>query len=608
VRTLPGILLAIGLLGADPGRVAIVIGVDPYLYLAPLRAAENDARLMGPWLASNGFNVQTFLGSSPDLARRPTRSVVLRQLENLAARSAEEPPSQVVFYFAGHGCAIAGVNYLCFPDADVQVESGMLSIDTDLLPALRRIDAGQTIVLLDACRENVTLTRSARTRGLSISELPRRERGGGIFIVYAARPGGFSLEKKDGSHGYFTEQVLRGLSLPALDTLDALSRWLRATVADLTEKETGYAQVPFIGGDFDPAATFRLGAPAGRAPSPVTPPPAAPLPRFIAPAVDATVDPSERRPRVAILPIHCESVELAQTGEKIQALLRDALAEVPYLALRGNLAGPPDPWTACLPKDWRRLAKELGAEVLVAPSVVASPKKVRLILTFIDHRVGEAILDQSLASESVHEWEEKVARMVGEFRRVYRDRVIPKVEWSPLSPMGQVRGPAELVWSPAASRLLLAERGKTWELDPETGSRSKSTFSEEDLRRMRESSRQGFPPGDSRLERDPSGAWQLIAGSRRTALPVSFTPEYTTLKRALKEPHLIGGDTVLFLAERSQGEWAPLAWFWKLGVGVALEPSASALAPLPGGRLAAIQGDQWHMVRLSILDPRSATN
>lgn len=592
------LLLALAPVFHAADREALVIGVNPYLTLQPLRAAEADAALMAAFLQSNDYRVQAYFGSSAELRARPTKATVLRALDNLAARAEGAPPSRLVFQFAGHGCAIDGVNYLCFPDADVALREGLLGVDTELIPAVRRVGAAQALLLLDACREQVTLTRSVRARGLTVTELPRNTGApSGLFMVYASRPGGYSLEKADGSHGYFTELLLRGLCEATNATLESLSRWLRAVLPDVTERETGYAQVPYIGGDYDPAAPFTF-AQASLAPAKFAAP--APSPRlerrFKAVAASPSLPPpgaSEPRKRLVLLPVFSEGK--AELPPKIHGLLSQTLCEVSGVRPLPPAAGTADPWTEYLPADWKSLAAALGADLLAAPSLSPAGKRERLTLSLVDGSTGQALFERTLSSETVHEWDEKAARMVREFRIAYRQLATPNVTERETRKLCTVRPETRLAWRSVSNDVLLLEQGRVWALDPDSGVRHRTALTEAAFLAVHDADRPRLPDGATRLESDGPGAFKLICGPLSIPVPKEHTPEFTTRPRRVVDPALLDPETVMAVLEDSSGPSALLFWHWRLGVFTLLEPGASGLAPLPGGRGAVLlrEGAAW---------------
>ena len=104
-----------------------------------------------------------------------------------------------LFYFAGHGVQVNGVNYLIPIGAKINKESDVKyrSVDANkILDEMANANNGLNIVMLDDCRDN-PYARSFRsaTRGLAIvGSAPT-----GTFISYSTGPGQVA---RDGEGSY----------------------------------------------------------------------------------------------------------------------------------------------------------------------------------------------------------------------------------------------------------------------------------------------------------------------------------------------------------------------------------------------------------------------
>lgn len=254
----PGLIWCASLSAQDGLKLALVVGVNQYDRLSPLRVAVNDALNVTAHFQAAGFDqVWTLsdMGTTP--ISRPSLVNFQILMENVEKLSTTETISELVVFFAGHGVQIEGQNYLCFPEADLQGKRGLLSVDRELIPWLRRVPARLALTFLDACREDLGPTRSAGvTRGLvlppSISATPGRN----IMVAYSARPGEFAYEKPDGSGGFFTEVFLEALRKADQLTISQLAQFLRTQLPQQTQQVFGKLQMPSFGGDFDPEATL----------------------------------------------------------------------------------------------------------------------------------------------------------------------------------------------------------------------------------------------------------------------------------------------------------------------------------------------------------------
>jgi formylglycine-generating enzyme required for sulfatase activity len=215
-------------------RVALVIGNDRYANLAAerqLQKAVNDAQAVGDALARLGF--QVIRGSNL------SRQGMIDKLAELTARL--EPGDTTALFYAGHGVAIGGVNYLVpsdvpavTPDSESRVRGASIS-EPDLVAELQAKGVQVALVVLDACRDNPfprSATRSiGNTRGL-IEGSPAR----GIFTIYSAGIGQTALDRLElhdaNPNSVFTRVFVEELAKPGAD-LAGLAIEVREKVARL---------------------------------------------------------------------------------------------------------------------------------------------------------------------------------------------------------------------------------------------------------------------------------------------------------------------------------------------------------------------------------------
>jgi len=156
-------LSAIGILASShvakaDRRVAFVVGNGAYKNVTPLPNPPIDAKAMAEVLRKVGFDVV----EGTDL----TRDGMTERLLEFGGKS--QGADVAVFFYAGHGLAVDGTNYLLPVDADIKSEMDVklgkaLNIDVTLDQTMS--DAKVRLVFLDACRDNpfAAKIRSAKT-------------------------------------------------------------------------------------------------------------------------------------------------------------------------------------------------------------------------------------------------------------------------------------------------------------------------------------------------------------------------------------------------------------------------------------------------------------
>jgi len=244
--------LAFGLVpSVQAARQALVIGNAAYNEGA-LRNPVNDARAMEQKLAALGFNVTKV----ENLRRQQIGRTMKAFLDAL------KPGDEVVFFYAGHGVQVKGVNYLPAVDADIQGEDDVplnsLNVNS-LLDRLEDAKVGLKLLFLDACRNN-PYARSFRSgeRGLA------RVAGGssGTLMHFATRPGSVAADG-GGANGLYTSMLLRHIDAPDLPVELMLKR-----VTAAVEAESKGAQEPWTEGSIRGDFYFQRGAAVQARPGP----------------------------------------------------------------------------------------------------------------------------------------------------------------------------------------------------------------------------------------------------------------------------------------------------------------------------------------------------
>lgn len=236
---------------AREARVALVIGNGAYRG-APLRNPVNDARAVAAKLRQRGFEVIL----KEDLEQRQIGGV-LREF-----RARLVPGAQAVFYYAGHGLQVNGVNYLPAVDAEILTEEDVPNQSLSVQQVLELLDGQRTrlnLVFLDACRVNPFLGRSRGGSG----GLARVNAPSGTILSFATRPGSLAADG-DGNHGLYTAYLLKAMDAEGVPIELALKQVLSGV-----KTASGGRQEPWIEGGIEGDFFFRPGgAPAAPEPAP----------------------------------------------------------------------------------------------------------------------------------------------------------------------------------------------------------------------------------------------------------------------------------------------------------------------------------------------------
>jgi Caspase domain len=215
-------------------RVALVIGNNVYSNLPAdqqLQKAVNDARAVGDALSGIGF--QVIRGENLG------RQALLAKFDELTQRL--EPGDTAFFFFAGHGVAIGGGNYILpadvpnvGPGQDVLLARASLG-ENDIVSDLQGRGVRVAVVVLDACRNNPFKRPGVRAVG-SDRGLGRIEPVRGVFTLYSAGIGQMALDglgdADKNPNSVFTRVFAPALARPGVD-LKELATEVREEVARL---------------------------------------------------------------------------------------------------------------------------------------------------------------------------------------------------------------------------------------------------------------------------------------------------------------------------------------------------------------------------------------
>ncbi|MEO1016381.1 MAG: caspase family protein [Pseudomonadota bacterium] len=214
---------AIAAVGSTPDasavpRMALVIGNNQYDHVLDLQTAVNDARAMASTLRDLG--VEVTLHENVD--RREMYNAIGQFADRIKGKAA-------IVYYAGHGVAVNGANFLLPTDIQVrderEVEYHAIRLDR-ILSDISTSGAKLSVVFLDACRDNPLPQRvSGRSigsgQGLGYTATPN-----GTMVIYSAGINEKALDRL-GPHdthpnGLFVRELLPELKTPGVPLYQAV--------------------------------------------------------------------------------------------------------------------------------------------------------------------------------------------------------------------------------------------------------------------------------------------------------------------------------------------------------------------------------------------------
>jgi hypothetical protein len=216
-------------------RVALVIGNKDYSSLNPLKNPVNDARAMRDILSKKKFNV-IYLENASQMEMEESIDKFAYRLKNGNGVG--------LFYYAGHGMEVDGVNYLIPTDARIPSKKYVKSksVSTDIIvTAMEEAKNRMNILILDSCRSN-PFGRDGSGGLAPINSAT------GIYVAYATAPHRIAQDG-EGKNGLFTSYLVKYINKAGLKIEDVFKK-----VREDVQRDSNGKQIPWsassIIGDF----------------------------------------------------------------------------------------------------------------------------------------------------------------------------------------------------------------------------------------------------------------------------------------------------------------------------------------------------------------------
>lgn len=183
-------------------RKALIVGIDYYSDIAPLRGCVNDAHSVRAALERNADGTVNFVQPRILTGTGPTAMVQRKDLKDAVRELFADKSDIALFYFAGHGYVEDTGGFLCAGDCKSGDDG--LSLE-DVMTLAKKSPATNRVVILDSCHSGIAGDRPAFPE---IAEIAT-----GMTILTASSAEQYAMEK-GGAHpgGVFT-----GLMVDALN-------------------------------------------------------------------------------------------------------------------------------------------------------------------------------------------------------------------------------------------------------------------------------------------------------------------------------------------------------------------------------------------------------
>ncbi len=250
-------------------RYALLVGVNDYddPGIASLDDPANDVELIRQTLIANaGFddgNI-TVLSKDGNVSHKPTRPNILKALAKIKLNVPADGNALLLVMFSGHGITGPGGGFLLPQDAQSPGDFALLSQTSisvsDMRDGIAGTGANQTIVLLDACRNDPEKAKSIGDNKLTKEfhdafdfSIYNKQVSASV-VFYATAIGERAYVDASRKLGYFTEVVVDALKGSGVDkngnglvSLNDLARYVQVEVPKRVDTDNlGLVQKPII--------------------------------------------------------------------------------------------------------------------------------------------------------------------------------------------------------------------------------------------------------------------------------------------------------------------------------------------------------------------------
>jgi hypothetical protein len=211
------LLLGQGVSAQQLKKIALVIGNGSYTHVQKLSNPTNDSNLIAKTLTDLGFSL--IGGGAQNNLSLPRFKKAVQDFSDQAATA-----DVGIFYYAGHGVQVNGVNYLV--PIDASIKNGLTDISTQMidansvLGALDKANIRLRFMILDACRNNPFASRSLLASSSGLADMSRgltaMAAAKGTVIWYATQPGNVA-EDGSGDDSPFTLAIAHNVIVPGRD-------------------------------------------------------------------------------------------------------------------------------------------------------------------------------------------------------------------------------------------------------------------------------------------------------------------------------------------------------------------------------------------------------
>lgn len=180
-------------------RKALIVGIDHYDHINPLRGAVNDAYNVKSALERHTDGTLNFAQPKLLVGTGPSSGITRSELRGAVQELFAEDSDIALFYFSGHGYIDSTGGFLCASDS-VEGDDG-LSLD-DVMSFANQSRAKNKVILIDSCHSGVAGGSAVSPQTAEIKD--------GVTILTASTAEQYAMERNGA--GVFTNLLVDALN------------------------------------------------------------------------------------------------------------------------------------------------------------------------------------------------------------------------------------------------------------------------------------------------------------------------------------------------------------------------------------------------------------
>ncbi|MFC1504722.1 CsgG/HfaB family protein [Spirochaetota bacterium] len=199
-----------------------------------------------------------------------------------------------------------------------------------------------------------------------------------------------------------------------------------------------------------------------------------------------------------------------------------------------------------------KIGKLLAANKMIFGNITKEGKITKVALKAVDVETGEVEFSGSSSAETHYEWEDKIKRILVDFRKIYYKKVAPSPYIEGKKTVITKLKKASMLYGDIAKKTVyVLNKKNVLEIKLSDKSKDKSDMDKDALINNKNSVQNVSYAGEQKIVGTPE-KYLLKKGDDKTPLPTLFTHEFAAKSDKLIHPMWLNKNTLVFLAEEGK--------------------------------------------------------